>query len=62
MSTVYIVTSTELGWDCIIGVFDSESVSKESLEKTFDPDLGYIVHYPRTVEKDLIDYEEEGNE
>ena len=58
MSEVYVVTSTELGWDCVVGVFDSESVSKESLEKIFDPDLQYIVH-SRYVEKDLIDYQEE---
>jgi len=59
MSEVYVVTMPELGWDCIIGVFDPESVSKESLEEVFDPDLGYVVHYPRSVEKDLIDHQDE---
>ena len=31
---VYVVTSTELGWDCVVGVFE-DSVDLEELENTF---------------------------
>lgn len=29
MSEVYVVTNTELGWDCIVGVFKCDDVPKK---------------------------------
>jgi hypothetical protein len=59
MSEVYVVTSTDLGWDCVVDVFDANSVSKESLEEVFDSEDGYIIHSVRVVQKDTFDYQEE---
>lgn len=58
MSEVYVVTNTELGWDCIVGVFKCDDVPKESLEKLFPSNECYVVHYPREVHKDTIEFEE----
>lgn len=57
MSEVYVVTSTELGWDCVVAVFNADSVGKKHLEEVFPSDSGYVVHW-KDVEKDTIDYED----
>lgn len=44
MQTVYVVTSVELGWDCIVGVFDASTTTEEELAKTFPRSAGYIIH------------------
>lgn len=56
MSMVYVVTMPELGWDCVVGVFNSDSVSAETLENTF-PEDQYIIHGRYCVQKDVYDYE-----
>ena len=40
---IYIVTSPDLGWDCVVGVFDSTKVSKLELMTLF-PDSRYVIH------------------
>lgn len=55
MSEVYVVTMPELGWDCVIGVFNADSVSREKLEEVF-PEGIYVVH-DTIVKKDTFDYE-----
>lgn len=57
MSEVYVVTMPELGWDCVVGVFDADSVSLKSLEEVF-PEGEYVIHGEYAPEKDLIDYQE----
>lgn len=57
MSEVYVVTCPENGWDCIVGVFKCDDVSKEHLEKVF-PNSEYVVHLPQEVHKDTYDFEE----
>lgn len=59
MSEAYVVTNTELGWDCVIGVFKCEDVCKETLERLFPSQKCYVVHYPHKVHKDTIDFEEQ---
>lgn len=53
---VYVVTSVELGWDCIVGVFDPEFVSEEKLHERFSRDDGYVV-FENTVESNLDEWE-----
>ena len=52
---VYVVTSTELGWDCVVGVFDEDSVDLEELENTFPEGGEYVITF-RMVEKSLGAY------
>ena len=49
---VYVVTSVELGWDCIVGVFDPKKVTKEQLKERFTSNGGYVV-FDKMVESDL---------
>lgn len=45
-----MVTGLELGWDCVVGVYDAETTNFEELcrEYRFNPDTGdsdgYIIH------------------
>lgn len=55
MSEVFVVTNPELGWDCVVGVFNSDDVSQKILEKTF-PDC--IIRH-QIVHKDVYDFLEE---
>lgn len=55
MTKVYVVTNPELGWDCVVGVFNSDSVSMSTLKETF-PEY-YCIH-SKLVEKDVFDYRE----
>ena len=54
MSEVYVVTNPERGWDCVIAVFNADSVSKQHLEEVFSSDQ-YVIHW-NNVDKDTIDY------
>lgn len=56
MSEVYVVTNPELGWDCVVGVFKCDDVSKESLEKVF-PKGEYVIRHQQ-VHKDTYNFEE----
>lgn len=57
MSEVYVVTNPELGWDCIVGVFNADSVSKEQLEEKFKYEGCYVVHTLQEVHKDLGEFQ-----
>jgi hypothetical protein len=52
---VHIVTSTEMGWDCIIGVFDSEEVSLEELLFQFPRSSQYFI-FTKEVEANLFNW------
>ena len=55
---VWVVTNVELGWDCIIGVFDANEFSKEELEERFPRKRAYVVHYgPHVVHQDLGEFD-----
>lgn len=51
--TVYVVTSLELGWDCVVGVFKDVDVDK--LQKCF-PSPPYVIS-DQTVEFSLDGWE-----
>jgi hypothetical protein len=52
-NTVYVVTSVELGWDCVVGVFKDVDVNK--LQECF-PTPPYVIS-DHTVEFSLDDYD-----
>ena len=54
MAEVYVVTNPELGWDCVVGVFSSDSVSKRKLEEVFP---NHVVH-SHSVHKDTYEFQE----
>lgn len=43
---VYVVTNTELGWDCVVGVFDVNTVSEEEILDRFpeNPNGTYVIN------------------
>lgn len=45
MKKVYVVICPELGWDCVIGVFDSSEVTQDDLEERFPTGYGgqYVI-------------------
>lgn len=43
MKSVFVVTGYELGWDCVVAVFDPDSVTEEQIRERFDED-DYCVH------------------
>lgn len=49
MSSVWVVTSTELGWDCVVGIFNADLVSRQELEEKFPREEAYVVHYGPTM-------------
>lgn len=50
MKEVYIVTGTELGWECVVGVYDADQISEEDLKERFrEPQ--YVIHWAQ-VQKD----------
>lgn len=53
---VYIVTNVELGWDCIVGVFGSNTITLQELKNRFSSNAGYVI-FKNTVLNDLEDYE-----
>lgn len=56
MSEVYVVTCPEQGWDCVIGVFKCDDVSKEQLQEVF-PKHEYVIHYQQQVHKDTGEFQ-----
>lgn len=56
MSEVTVVTKPDLGWDCIVAVFKTDDVSKESLEELFNSNE-YVIHYPQEVHKDTGEFQ-----
>ena len=51
---VFVVQMYELGWDNVIGVFDSFNLSLEDLRELFPEDEYYIEE--RTLQSDLEYY------
>ena len=53
---ITVVTSVELGWDCVVAVYSGE-VSQEWLEKEYPNDRGYVLHdkHLRTKENSECD-------
>lgn len=43
MPKVWVVTSTELGWDCVVAAF-VDSITEEELEAAFPANKGYVIH------------------
>lgn len=41
---VYVVTSVELGWDCVIAVYNSNDVGEDELEVRYPQKRGYVIH------------------
>lgn len=48
-SRVIVVTSVELGWDCIIDVFNADDISREELAEAYPSKRGYVIHHPQRV-------------
>lgn len=47
MSKIYIVTDTELGWDCVLGVFDDPKLAEDACypepsDEQFFRENGYL--------------------
>ena len=40
---VYVVTNPELGWDCVVGVYDCDATSHCELRRCF-PEDQYVIH------------------
>lgn len=57
MSKVYVVTNAEHGWDCVIGVFSTDEITLEQLERRFPRKRMYFV-FEYNVESDLKQYED----
>jgi len=51
---VFVVTGLDLGWDCIVGVFDAKKVTKEQLRERFPETDAVIFEY--TVDTNLKGY------
>lgn len=47
---VYVVTGTELGWDCVVGVYTDEEVAR----KEYPNEDSYVIH-EETLDKSTID-------
>lgn len=55
MKIVYVVTGLELGWDCVVGVF--EGVDTDELQKCF-PEGQYVIH-EQTIETNFDNWRNE---
>lgn len=52
---VFYVTGFELGWDCMIGIFDASKVTEAELKKAYPEDQYYIDE--KTVQTKVDSYE-----
>ena len=50
---VYIVTSRELGWDCIVHCYDPEHITMEELLIEYPIDSEYII-FDKELQKELF--------
>ncbi len=55
---VYVVTMPELGRDCVIGVYDYDSVTYEDLRNIFGEDQ-YAIHEPRDIEYRISGFDDD---
>lgn len=46
---VIVVTHVELGWDCVVAVYNANDISREELEEHYGKGSGYVVHYPEQL-------------
>lgn len=53
---VFVVTSAEFGWDCIVGVFNPKHVTRKELEEKFPRKDKYFI-FEKEVELDLSNWE-----
>lgn len=53
---VFVVTNATYGWDCIVGVFDPDFVTREELEKRFSSEESFFI-FRLDVEENLAQYE-----
>ena len=53
---VYVVTNADYGWDCVVGVFDANTITMEKIELTFPQKSGYFI-FEKIVETATLDYE-----
>lgn len=56
MRHVWVVTSVELGWDCVVGVFTPGELTKAELEERFPQKIGYVIH-EQGLYTDLEDFD-----
>lgn len=56
MHIVYVVVNFDLGWDNIVGVFDSTEVDYDELSERFPEKRNYYIHHV-TVETNLDAYD-----
>lgn len=59
---VVIVTSVELGWDCIVAVFKEGDYTQADLEKVFPRKNGYVIFHRDINRLDEFQDEEEDDE
>lgn len=54
----WVVTDTDLGWDCIVGLFNYDDFTREELEEQFPRRLSYVVHYsPQYIHTSLEEFD-----
>lgn len=61
---VWVVTSVERGWDCVVGVYSKEDYSEEYLQEVYPREFGYIIHDKQIYSESnpcytCLDYDEE---
>ena len=45
MKNVYVITGLDLGWDCVVAIYNKDEVSYEDLVKLYpNDDNGYVIH------------------
>lgn len=52
---VYVVTGTELGWDCVVGVYTDEEVAR----KEYPNEDSYVIHEETLDRTKIEEYDEE---
>lgn len=51
MNKVFVVTDSELGWDCVVAVFSTDEYTKEQLETVFSGTYQHVNE--KTLESNL---------
>lgn len=50
MSIMYVVTDTELGWNCVIGVYDDEGKAEEACRPNSEDYISDPDYYDRCTD------------
>ena len=53
MQTVIVLTCTELGWDCVMGVYPATEENIDKLEQKQQEDKTLVLHYKTLEDFDL---------